>query len=64
MISKKQMNFQKQCTDLVIKAVEALEDTKYSEPTLAPEAAVPVEEVAPTEVEKKTEEFESNKKTS
>jgi hypothetical protein len=56
------MNFQNECTDLVIKAAEALDDMKYSEPTLAPEAAVPVEEVAPTEVEKKTEEVEPKKK--
>jgi hypothetical protein len=32
------MKFQKECIDLVVKAVEALENTKYFEPTLASRA--------------------------
>ncbi len=61
-IFQDQMNFQKECTDLVVKAGEALDDTKYSEPILASEAAVPVAEVATTEVENETEEFEPKEK--
>ncbi|CAF0937611.1 unnamed protein product [Rotaria sordida] len=56
------MNFQKERTNLVVKAVEIFDNAKYSETTQAPEAAVPVEEVAPNEVEKKTEEVEPKKK--
>jgi len=50
-----QMNFQKECTNLVIKAVIAFEDTKY------PEAAGPVEELVSTDVEPKKKE-ETQKK--
>ncbi|CAF3204120.1 unnamed protein product [Rotaria socialis] len=39
-----------------------LEKAKYSDTTLAPDAVVPVEEVAPTEVEKKIEKVEPKKK--
>ncbi len=37
-IFEDQMKFQKECIDLVVKAVEALENTKYFEPTLASRA--------------------------
>ncbi|CAF3966803.1 unnamed protein product [Rotaria sordida] len=61
-IFENKMNFQKERTNLVVKAVEIFDNAKYSETTQAPEAAVPVEEVAPNEVEKKTEEVEPKKK--